>query len=902
MRGSTRSRGGGREGRGARASPPGPPTASTKNKERHSDWRHVTVPRRSRRSLSPPRPQLSPGCGNATIDRREHALRHQDQEKQQLQRVHRPSSAVPPPRRRGAAFADLVEGYQYPPKYMLPDHPSESKLPRPINDSEIYHHGIVAPHSSSGLDIQGMLSHKSVFSDNVPMRPFLGHPSDGTYPKDSTGMKSTEDHGGSTGTFTRGIQDNEGVRYHNHPSDTHVEGEREKVYTRDRSFAFAPPSHRMSSFPGSSASFVNKDYVNMYHDHLHQPSDEFGRGTSSKLLENPFHQEIFGSADTLRRAPVSPLARDEPWEYAYHEMDQRERDDHGYVVADNMRLKAPLEYSGEYQDPLSSLFMDAAEDRVDEADASWKTVHETGLWDQRRVLPRAVLPECRIHREACEDFLDPSGGKQYDFRMKVSRDHEPELYEQNHVFGRDSGPMDYMGRVKSPMLSDHHVRIYKHDISPPPTDYYRDDLDVYEPSTERMIRNRYYSMEEDIIRGDSTTMVDDQNAFRRIQPPVGDDGLWLNEDRIRTGHSKRSALGRSQHRMTSHQMLAPDDGLFSGNSTKHIDVGRRQTLKRRLRRGPSDFHGSFSSERRHLSLRPLKFLKRSFENRNGGSEVQASDFSSGGNLLKKTEPREGSEEFKQIVHKAFLRYTKMLNESPQHRERFQETGKASNLLCCVCRSQTKYFPDVHGLVSHAYYFPKVGLRTEHLGLHKALCLLMAWNWHMAPDNSRKYQSSTATEAKALKEDLILWPPMIVIHNSSIGAKNKIVTIKRMEEILKEMGFETRKIRVSCVKPPDESNFLVKFMPTLSGLREAERLHNHYAGNKQGRQGFLDVSSKNTDGESRGAGPFDKSEELLHGYMAIAEDLDKLDQDTKKRCLVRSKEEIKAIADAPLNAD
>ena len=105
-----------------------------------------------------------------------------------------------------------------------------------------------------------------------------------------------------------------------------------------------------------------------------------------------------------------------------------------------------------------------------------------------------------------------------------------------------------------------------------------------------------------------------------------------------------------------------------------------------------------------------------------------------------------------------------------------------------------------------------------------------------------------------------------------------------------------------MKPPDESIFLVKFMPTLSGLREAERLHNHYADNKQGRQGFLDVSSKNTDDESRGAGPFDKSEELLHGYMAVAEDLDKLDQDTKKRCLVRSKEEIKAIADAPLNAD
>lgn len=61
---------------------------------------------------------------------------------------------------------------------------------------------------------------------------------------------------------------------------------------------------------------------------------------------------------------------------------------------------------------------------------------------------------------------------------------------------------------------------------------------------------------------------------------------------------------------------------------------------------------------------------------------------------------------------------------------------------------------------------------------------MGWNWHMTPDSSRAYQTRPATEAKALKEDLILWPPIIVVHNSSIGAKNKIITIKRMEEILK----------------------------------------------------------------------------------------------------------------------
>lgn len=96
--------------------------------------------------------------------------------------------------------------------------------------------------------------------------------------------------------------------------------------------------------------------------------------------------------------------------------------------------------------------------------------------------------------------------------------------------------------------------------------------------------------------------------------------------------------------------------------------------------------------------------------------------------------------------------------------------------------------DTHSLVTHAFNSSKVGLKTDHLGLHKALCVMMGWNSLMAPDNARAYQSIPAAEASALKEDLILWPPLIVIHNSSIGKKNAgeqvVITNERMEEILR----------------------------------------------------------------------------------------------------------------------
>jgi hypothetical protein len=98
------------------------------------------------------------------------------------------------------------------------------------------------------------------------------------------------------------------------------------------------------------------------------------------------------------------------------------------------------------------------------------------------------------------------------------------------------------------------------------------------------------------------------------------------------------------------------------------------------------------------------------------------------------------------------------------------------------------FPDIDALVSHAYYTCKVGLKTKHLGFHKALCVLIGWNWHIAPDTSKSHYSIPAEEVNAMKGDLMLWPPVVVIHNSSIAIKtkdteSKIVSKEEIEVLL-----------------------------------------------------------------------------------------------------------------------
>ena len=83
---------------------------------------------------------------------------------------------------------------------------------------------------------------------------------------------------------------------------------------------------------------------------------------------------------------------------------------------------------------------------------------------------------------------------------------------------------------------------------------------------------------------------------------------------------------------------------------------------------------------------------------------------------------------------------------------------------------SKDFPDMHALVMHTYNSnsDNANLLVDHLGLHKALCVLLGWNYSMPPDNSKTYQFLSADEAAANQDDLIMWPPTVIIHNTVSG--------------------------------------------------------------------------------------------------------------------------------------
>ncbi|XP_057733219.1 uncharacterized protein LOC130948488 [Arachis stenosperma] len=274
-----------------------------------------------------------------------------------------------------------------------------------------------------------------------------------------------------------------------------------------------------------------------------------------------------------------------------------------------------------------------------------------------------------------------------------------------------------------------------------------------------------------------------------------------------------------------------------------------------------------------------------------------------------SEPTEGSEEFEQMVHEAFLMFSKRLNLNSSVYRRYRDQGKAGSLYCIVCgRSSSKEFMDTQRLVTHAFMSHKVGLRTKHLGLHRAICVLMGWDTIVPQDTVTWVpQILPHSEAMAQKEDLIIWPPITIIHNISMYDDNpqnwKVVSMETIESFLRGKGFVRGRIKLCLGKPADQSVILVKFLGTFGGLGDAERLHRYLSDNNHGRTEFERVKSEGIKScnikETREG---DRVEKILYGYVGIAEDLDKLDFNSKKWSMVKSRKEIEDLDNAPVKPD
>ncbi|XP_010532546.1 PREDICTED: uncharacterized protein LOC104808546 isoform X2 [Tarenaya hassleriana] len=143
------------------------------------------------------------------------------------------------------------------------------------------------------------------------------------------------------------------------------------------------------------------------------------------------------------------------------------------------------------------------------------------------------------------------------------------------------------------------------------------------------------------------------------------------------------------------------------------------------------------------------------------------------------------------LKKLFLHYVKLVYENPAERKKYLEDGKRGRLQCLVCGRSSKDVEDIHGMIMHAYGSDDGNKRVDHLGLHRALCLVMGWDFSKVPDHSKAYQILPTEVAAANRDDLIIWPPHVIVHNTSTG-KGKEERMegygnKAMDNIIRGLG-------------------------------------------------------------------------------------------------------------------
>ncbi|KAK7395889.1 hypothetical protein VNO78_16466 [Psophocarpus tetragonolobus] len=134
-----------------------------------------------------------------------------------------------------------------------------------------------------------------------------------------------------------------------------------------------------------------------------------------------------------------------------------------------------------------------------------------------------------------------------------------------------------------------------------------------------------------------------------------------------------------------------------------------------------------------------------------------------------------------------------------------------------------------------------------------LCVLMGWNYSKPPDNSKAYQFLSADQAAANQDDLIMWPPLVIIHNTywqkSYGGLNEPqenLSCKHAESTL-------------------QSSFSGKHLSLDLWLANQSRR-------------YMDEMVDEEKGEKR---------RVLYGYLGTAFDLDKVDFDTRKKAVIES---------------
>ncbi|KAG7946273.1 hypothetical protein I3843_14G031500 [Carya illinoinensis] len=737
------------------------------------------------------------------------------------------------------------------------------------------------------------------------------------------------------------------------------DGDKPTFQSREASYPVGSASHSkdlaitspLKDLASSSSRMMRNEYLGSYQDDIRLPPTYESSRSSGKLVD-PISFDAYGQGPLIESSgdpetghrnltyyqrgaygPTRANFEDHPYQKPWGTADV----ELGYQSDDLYRMVPPrglLDYDQEqinydHRHLSRPSIMHPVANRVDDnTEDAYGNARKGIMLDHPTLQKQAVSDYPDMNRTSnaskrSREYLG-SGYNHVEFGSRVpqnykisqlsaSQKHRVMHSRPDYMFGKDAGPKFLKDRLQIPPIDKYDSDMHRNAVRMKRME----ELGLCEP-LDRMLK-RKNSAEEELGGHDSRRFLSKRNAPGELQDQYDRGEEWIDEDA--SGLYSSNAVGNDYNeyreskrryvRLEHYQDFVSDEWLSSQDSLAHMQRHSSRLYKHggRFTKAHSRTGSLSSNDLHHFDRRiglhkQPKVWKRNADH-NKDVHEDYDDPSEDWVSVSDSEPAEDSLEFKQLVHEAFLKFCKVLNGSPSVQRRYKEQGKGGSLFCIVCgRSVSKEFMDTQRLVTHAFMSRKVGLRAQHLGLHKAICVLLGWNT-VVPQDTITWVPQVLPNAEALaqKEDLILWPPVIIIHNISLSDNNpgkwKVITVEEIEAFLRRKGFVTGRIKMCLGKPADQSVMVVKFLGTFTGLGDSERLHKYFAENKHGRVDFVRLTSNNSnswDAETQA----DKAEEhILYGYMGIAEDLDKVDFNTRKSNCIKSKEEIQDLANAPL---
>lgn len=525
-----------------------------------------------------------------------------------------------------------------------------------------------------------------------------------------------------------------------------------------------------------------------------------------------------------------------------------------------------------------------------------------------------------------------SGYNHTEIRKRMPNDYEvsyldaPEAYHQisnyrtEYESRRDGAPGHQQERFQSSPLSKHDLETYRQAGR---VQEMSQHVGIHNHS-DRLVKRKYYANEEIDVR-DLRKMKSSKWGAAEEYQDYYESEEWVDDEDMNMAYSYKNVGSNHkiyrQHK-NKYNELENGEGFPSDKRiSPQVSMGHvqrpsfrfqkysNQNIRHHSKSSSSNWYKPQHFSRRNANQKQPKGWKKYHhgynENKHTINDESYEDVASAA----EPEPTEGSEEFLQMVHENFLTYSKNLNLNLPVQRRYQKQGKAGCLYCIVCgRSSSKEFMDTRSLVTHAFMSHKAGMRAKHLGLHKAICVMMGWDTDIPQDTVTWVpQVLPHAEALAQKEDLILWPPVVIIHNISMSDDNpqnwKVISMETIEAFIRGKGFVRGRIKLCLGKPADQSTILVKFLGTFVGLGDAERIHKYLSDSNRGRADYEriksgGVTSCNIEETDQG----DKVESFLYGYVAIAEDLEKLDFNSKNWSTVKSRKDIDDLDKDPVKTD